>query len=98
MTQEDKNSIQIDGVFLNRRGGCSPRVQMDIEEGFADETLQDATICFEWSGNVGWGEAYINIDPKGKISWDTECMGIEFVELLLNKLYECVKRGGINND
>jgi hypothetical protein len=96
MTQENKNSIQIDGVFLNRRGGCSPRVQQEIEDGFvAWEELHGAAICFEWSGNIGFGEATVWISSDGKLQYDDEHMGIEFIKLLFDKFYECIKSGQI---
>jgi hypothetical protein len=90
MDKEAQDNIKIDGVFLNRRGGCSIDKRL-----WSEEKITDAAIIFEWHGKNGWGETTIKIAPDGTIKYDTECMGEEFIKLLFDKFYEQIKRGSL---
>lgn len=43
----------------------------------------EQSMIIEWSGDMGWGQCILLIGADGKIDIDDECMGREFVKVLM---------------
>lgn len=44
----------------------------------------EKAMVLSWEGNIGWGELVVMINDDGSFLVDTECMGKEFAQEVIN--------------
>lgn len=67
----------------------TPIKNLEIESVHLGKGTQ--AIIIDWSANIGFGQLAIFKNEDGEWEVDSECMGEEFVKLVINKWIESLK-------